>query len=850
VLLKQSSEGVDGGLLENGSGGATNAEDGGNGVVRKRRQSDDEACHHVHHSSHNQLIGYICGTRCHEFAPPADLQASTAANSGASINADIEEVTTISADQVVVNDSPQAQPSNSINTTTTYPYPMKHEPTGPYLAIHSIVVDPQYQNHGVARTLLENYIKSIEIWNACAESKPPPDSINKRGNGNKSKLLSMKNKKLRPTKIEKVICVTKSGLLDFFISVGFRWRATVSLGVESLYELELDVKALTSLPGVVTPSPLAATASALSSAFPYLHHASSVGVPSSSMEQDCYLVDAFANPRRCGSGNSAAIVVLEGPPSKLIAEHQSKMMKYNNSDNEGFNGRSELHNSGMWGMMNEQLNEILSNTIVDEEEEEELAEMRAEVWMHFVAREFNQPATAFVWPIENVEDETGDRGWNETSSVLSDEELSRRTSIMESGGEHEVGFDLDATEASSDITATTGGNNKNTREIHHFVRFYTRAGIEVDMCAHATLAAASILFRRYSLEQYHESKSSFLARNKEIVLAFHSRKNIVLRALHAPSPSPSTLDDSLYESVSSPIPSPGFSPMKTSGKSISSNTTQHVHNVIPPVIRIAMDYPWRTVEQVPAGADGQVAVIAMLRRAFFGAWSVVTPEEEDNDHETDELASFGGLSVHHVVFMGMTKGNEDLLIELTVDGFELLSGRNVDYAALKHGWSGYRRGVIVCCEVPETLAEKSASESDIDAFEGTGLPRPALGHVRHVTIGDIVNPLGGIDFRSRYFEPKSKFIFLFCLAVSFFFIPDGFNSLCIKVGVNEDPVSGWPHCALGPYFGARRGKQRLVGIQESDRTGLVECILKEDEQKVTIIGSTLTTVAGRLQMQA
>jgi predicted PhzF superfamily epimerase YddE/YHI9 len=86
--------------------------------------------------------------------------------------------------------------------------------------------------------------------------------------------------------------------------------------------------------------------------------------------------------------------------------------------------------------------------------------------------------------------------------------------------------------------------------------------------------------------------------------------------------------------------------------------------------------------------------------------------------------------------------------------------------------------------------------------------------------------------------------------VSFFFIPDGFNSLCIKVGVNEDPVSGWPHCALGPYFGARRGKQRLVGIQESDRTGLVECILKEDEQKVTIIGSTLTTVAGRLQMQA
>jgi hypothetical protein len=45
------------------------------------------------------------------------------------------------------------------------------------------------------------------------------------------------------------------------------------------------------------------------------------------------------------------------------------------------------------GQLNEQLNEILSNIAMDEEDEEELAEMRAEVWMHFVAKEFHQPAT-------------------------------------------------------------------------------------------------------------------------------------------------------------------------------------------------------------------------------------------------------------------------------------------------------------------------------------------------------------------------------------------------------------------------------------------------------------------------
>jgi hypothetical protein len=63
----------------------------------------------------------------------------------------------------------------------------------------------------------------------------------------------------------------------------------------------------------------------------------------------------------------------------LIAELQSKM--------------KDEDNDGQWGMMNEQLNEILSNVAMDEEDEEELTEMRADVWMHFVAREFHQPAT-------------------------------------------------------------------------------------------------------------------------------------------------------------------------------------------------------------------------------------------------------------------------------------------------------------------------------------------------------------------------------------------------------------------------------------------------------------------------
>ena len=41
------------------------------------------------------------------------------------------------------------------------------------------------------------------------------------------------------------------------------------------------------------------------------------------------------------------------------------------------------------------------------------------------------------------------------------------------------------------------------------------------------------------------------------------------------------------------------------------------------------------------------------------------------------------------------------------------------------------------------------------------------------------------------------------------------------VGVNEDPVTGSAHCALGPYWEAKLGKSELVGYQASARGGVV-----------------------------
>lgn len=70
---------------------------------------------------------------------------------------------------------------------------------------------------------------------------------------------------------------------------------------------------------------------------------------------------------------------------------------------------------------------------------------------------------------------------------------------------------------------------------------------------------------------------------------------------------------------------------------------------------------------------------------------------------------------------------------------------------------------------------------------------------QHTTRGCLVTSLSeeeGIDFVSRCFFPA--------------------------IGVNEDPVTGSAHCALGPYWAKRMAKQSFTAKQVSKREGIVE----------------------------
>ena len=72
--------------------------------------------------------------------------------------------------------------------------------------------------------------------------------------------------------------------------------------------------------------------------------------------------------------------------------------------------------------------------------------------------------------------------------------------------------------------------------------------------------------------------------------------------------------------------------------------------------------------------------------------------------------------------------------------------------------------------------------------------------------------------------------------VSRFFAP--------QVGVNEDPVTGSAHCCLGPYWGARLGRKKMVGYQASARGGIIRVRLAKD--RVYLGGRAVTILRGEL----
>jgi predicted PhzF superfamily epimerase YddE/YHI9 len=76
----------------------------------------------------------------------------------------------------------------------------------------------------------------------------------------------------------------------------------------------------------------------------------------------------------------------------------------------------------------------------------------------------------------------------------------------------------------------------------------------------------------------------------------------------------------------------------------------------------------------------------------------------------------------------------------------------------------------------------------------------------------------GFDFISRFFAPGS--------------------------GIDEDPVTGSSHTALGPYWCAKLGKSEMTGYQASARGGVVRVRLNGD--RIILAGQAVTVMESQL----
>jgi PhzF family phenazine biosynthesis protein len=116
---------------------------------------------------------------------------------------------------------------------------------------------------------------------------------------------------------------------------------------------------------------------------------------------------------------------------------------------------------------------------------------------------------------------------------------------------------------------------------------------------------------------------------------------------------------------------------------------------------------------------------------------------------------------------------------------------------------------------------------ELDSDVVVGSLRPDLGRLAEVPVRGVIVTAES----DQSFDFDRTFDF-----VSRFFAP--------RVGINEDPVTGSAHCALGPFWGERLGKTELVGLQVSERRGIVGVRLEGD--RVILGGRAVTVLKGEL----
>jgi PhzF family phenazine biosynthesis protein len=110
---------------------------------------------------------------------------------------------------------------------------------------------------------------------------------------------------------------------------------------------------------------------------------------------------------------------------------------------------------------------------------------------------------------------------------------------------------------------------------------------------------------------------------------------------------------------------------------------------------------------------------------------------------------------------------------------------------------------------------------EVDSEETLRKLAPDHSTLRRIPVRGVIvtaRSSGEFDFVSRFFAPGS--------------------------GIDEDPVTGSAHCALGPYWSERLGKSEFTAFQASPRGGVVRVKIEGD--RVLLGGQAVTVMTAEL----
>ncbi len=250
-------------------------------------------------------------------------------------------------------------------------------------------------------------------------------------------------------------------------------------------------------------------------------------------------------------------------------------------------------------------------------------------WMQIVAKEFNLSETAFIWKISNKDQST-----------------------------------MNAADAD--------GRNKEDYLLEYHIRFYTCNGTEVDLCGHATLAASSVIFQQLKLNQQTKSSSHHHQQQEQqdSQIIFHAKHNVILKARVKPQ-----------------VLSEKDGPSKKYDNTTTSTSKS---------TSIIMKFPAKKVIPYPKQSESYTNAINMMKQSFFH-------NNEKNESEKDPKMKFHECINDDVLCIGIDDTNDDLFIHVSPEMFDAIPTNTneihfkpmMDDTLVK-----YNRGVIISCQLP------------------------------------------------------------------------------------------------------------------------------------------------------